>query len=91
MPYRHVTAPDGAELLARPLTVARRSRSGDNVVDTAPAAAGHYEILTVTGSTTMETGGVSMMRTIYSSICGALIFIVALIPMAILIMDKTGF
>lgn len=31
-----------------------------------------------------------MMRTIYSSICGALIFIAALIPAAILLMDKAG-
>gem|GEM_PF-2683681 len=32
-----------------------------------------------------------MMRTIYASMCGALIFIVALIPPAILIIDKIGF
>lgn len=31
-----------------------------------------------------------MMRTIYSSICGALIFIAALIPAAILLLDKAG-
>jgi hypothetical protein len=32
-----------------------------------------------------------MIRTLYSSICGVLIFIAALIPAAILIMDKAGF
>jgi hypothetical protein len=32
-----------------------------------------------------------MLRTIYSSICGALILITALIPAYILIMDKIGF
>ena len=37
------------------------------------------------------TGDIAMMRTIYSSLCGALIFIAALIPTAILIMDKAGF
>lgn len=39
----------------------------------------------------LEMGGISMMRTLYSSICGVLIFIAALIPAAILIMDKAGF
>ena len=38
-----------------------------------------------------KRGKLSMIRTIYSSICGALIFIAALIPAAILVMDKTGF
>jgi hypothetical protein len=33
----------------------------------------------------------SMMQTIYASICGALILIAALIPPAILILDKAGF
>jgi hypothetical protein len=33
----------------------------------------------------------SMMQTIYASICGALILITALIPPAILILDKAGF
>jgi len=32
-----------------------------------------------------------MMRTIYSSLCGMLIFIAAMIPAALLIMDKAGF
>jgi hypothetical protein len=32
-----------------------------------------------------------MKRTIYTSICGALMFIAALIPAAILIIDKAGF
>lgn len=32
-----------------------------------------------------------MIRTIYSSICGALILVAAMTPAAILIMDKTGF
>jgi len=36
-------------------------------------------------------GGMSMKRTIYTSICGALMFIAALIPAAILIIDKAGF
>lgn len=44
----------------------------------------------VADTTTLETGGLSMIRTIYSSICGALIFIAALIPAAILILDKAG-
>jgi hypothetical protein len=39
----------------------------------------------------LEVGGISMIRTLYSSICGVLIFIAALIPAAILIMDKAGF
>jgi len=32
-----------------------------------------------------------MMRTIYVYVCGVLIFIAALIPPAILIIDKAGF
>jgi hypothetical protein len=32
-----------------------------------------------------------MIRTIYSSLCGALIFLAALIPAALLILDKAGF
>jgi hypothetical protein len=32
-----------------------------------------------------------MMRTIYASVCGALILIAALIPPVILIIDKAGF
>lgn len=32
-----------------------------------------------------------MIRTVYTSICGVLIFIAALIPAAIHVMDKAGF
>jgi len=32
-----------------------------------------------------------MMRTIYASLCGAMILIAALIPPLILIIDKAGF
>ena len=32
-----------------------------------------------------------MIRTIYASICGAIIFLAALIPPLMLIADKTGF
>jgi hypothetical protein len=31
------------------------------------------------------------MRTIYASICGTLIFVAALIPVVILLMDNAGF
>jgi hypothetical protein len=39
----------------------------------------------------MSRDGGAMMPTIYAFMCGALIFSVALIPPAILIIDKFGF
>ena len=36
-------------------------------------------------------GGISMTRTFYSLICGALILLAAVTPIAILIVDKAGF
>jgi hypothetical protein len=36
-------------------------------------------------------GGFSTMKTLYASMCGALMLIAALIPPAILIIEKAGF
>lgn len=45
--------------------------------------------LQMTNSTDMATGGIDMIRTIYSSLCGTLILLAALTPVVIMLLDYT--